>query len=110
MTADKKDAASLTSNLNKGAILSECGRGSPATYAGGTTIDGSKVTKVHQDARDGSNPESNTYFIKNGPTPYLLRIEGSEGQKDSGNLIFTNFGVQPDTTAPPGAIPISQFQ
>jgi hypothetical protein len=110
MTADQKDASSLTNSLTKGGVLSQCGHGSSATYSGGATVAGTKVIKVHQNARDGSKPESNTYFIKNGSTPYILRVTGSEAQKDSGNLVFTSFGVQPNTSAPPGAIPISQFK
>lgn len=110
MTADKKDAAGVTKGLDKGAIMSQCGQGWSTAYAGETEVNGTEVTEVHQDSRDGSDTESNTYSIEKGATPYLLRIAGSETQKDSGSLVLTDFGVQPNTTAPPGAIPISQFQ
>jgi hypothetical protein len=104
MTSDKKDAAGFTKNVNKRAILSNCGGGSP-TYVGSATIDGVRVEKVH----DASNDESDTYYVESGPTPYILRVSGSPSQKDSGNLFFSHYGVQPDTAAPAGAIPISQL-
>jgi hypothetical protein len=106
MTSDKKDMASLTKDINKRAILSQCGEGGSATYAGKGVVNGVKVTKVHQNA----NNESNTYYIEVPPTPRILRVTGNPDEKNSGDLVFSNYGVQPDTTAPAGATPISQFQ
>jgi hypothetical protein len=105
MTADQKNAASITKNLNKQSLLSQCGLGGSATNVGHATVNGIKVTKVHQNGQG----ESNTYYIENGPTPYILRVTGSQSQKNSGDLVFADYGVQPDTAAPPGAVPISQF-
>jgi hypothetical protein len=106
MTSDQKDMASLTKDINKQAILSQCGEGGTATYAGKAVVSGVKVTKVHQNA----NNESNTYYIEERPTPLIVRVTGSPHAKNSGDLFFGNYGVQPDTTAPAGATPISQFQ
>ncbi|HSZ37616.1 MAG TPA: hypothetical protein VK773_11040 [Acidimicrobiales bacterium] len=106
MTSDTKDAASLTQSVNKTSILKQCGQGWSTSYVGSGTVNGVKAKKVHQD----SNKESNTYYIENGSTPYILRVTGSPSQKDSGNLLFSGFGVQPNIAAPPNAIPISQFE
>jgi hypothetical protein len=106
MTSDKKDAASFTQEVSKSSVLSQCGGGSAATYAGTATLNGTKVTKIHQD----SNHESNTYYVEAGPTHYIVKIAGDPSEKETGDLVFGSYGVQPDTTAPAGAIPISQFQ
>jgi hypothetical protein len=106
MTSDKKDAASFTKEVSKGSILSQCGGGGSATYAGKATVNGTKVTKIHQD----SSNESNTYYVEGGATPYVLRIAGDPSEKQTGDLAFSDYGVQPDTAAPAGAIPISQFE
>jgi hypothetical protein len=106
MTSDKKAAASFTQEVSKGSILSQCGGGSSATYAGKATVNGTKVTKIHQD----SSNESNTYYVETGATPYILRIAGDPSEKQTGSLVFSNYGVQPDTAAPAGATPISQFE
>jgi hypothetical protein len=47
MTSDHKDVASMTKDLTKKALLSQCGRGSSATYVGHATVNGIKVSKVH---------------------------------------------------------------
>lgn len=106
MTADKKDAASLTQSVNKTQILQQCGQGRSTSYAGNGSVNGVKVSKVHQDA----SKESNTYYIENGRNPYILRVSGNPSSKTSGDLVFSDFDVQPNTTAPAGAIPISQFE
>ncbi len=106
MTSDKKAAASFTQDVSKGSILSQCGGGGSATYAGKGTVNGTKVTKIHQN----SHNESNTYYVEGGSTPYVLRIAGDPSEKQTGDLAFSNYGVQPDTAAPAGAIPISQFE
>jgi hypothetical protein len=66
------------------------------------TVDG---VKVHQDSRDFSN----TVYIKDGSTPYVLRITARASKTESGDIVFSDFGVQPEIAAPLGAIPISQF-
>jgi hypothetical protein len=104
MSSDKKDADSITNALSKGGILAGCGAGS-TTYAGSTAVNGVKVIKIHQDWSD----ESDTYYVEIGPTPYILRIAASPSKKNSGDLVFSDYGVQPDTAAPRGAIPISQL-
>ncbi len=106
VTADQQDFAGLTSGLSKKALLSDCGTGRSATYVGHGTVNGVKVSEVHQ----VSSQESNTYYIQNGSTPYVLKVTGSASQKDSGDLVFRDFGVQPDTSAPAGAVPISAFE
>jgi hypothetical protein len=102
MTSDKKDTADLTKRLSKRALLAQgvCGRS--ATFGGNTIVYGVKVDKVQ-------SPDGSTVYIENGPTPHILRAIASPGQKYSGELAFSNYGVQPDTAAPPGAIPISAF-
>ena len=106
MTSDQKDAASFTQEVSKGSILSQCGGGSSATYAGHATLDGTRVTKIHQD----SSRESNTYYVERGTTPYVLRIAGNPSAKQTGDLVFSDYGVQPDTAPPAGSTPISQFK
>jgi hypothetical protein len=106
VTADKKDAASMTKDFTKQALLSSCNGGeSSATYVGKATVNGVKVTKVHAN----SSNESDTYYIENGSTPYILRLSGSPTQKNSGDVVFSSYGVQPNAAAPAGAIPISQI-
>jgi hypothetical protein len=102
MTSDRKDVASMTKDLDKKALLSQCGKGGSATYVGHATVNGIKVNKVHQ----ASSSESDTYYIENGSTPYILRATSSPSQQNSGDLVFSDYGVQPDTSAPAGAIPI----
>lgn len=106
MTSDKKTSASFTKEVSKTSILSQCGGGGSATYAGKGTVNGTKVTKLHQNSRN----ESNTYYVEGGPNPYILRIAGNPSEKQTGDLVFSDYGVQPDTAAPAGAIPISQFE
>jgi hypothetical protein len=106
MTSDKKAAASFTQDVNKDSILSQCGSGSSATYTGRATVNGTAVTKIHQD----SSHESNTYYVERGTTPYILKVAGSPTAKQTGDLVFGDYGVQPDTAAPAGATPISQFE
>lgn len=105
MTSDKKDSTGLTKDVSKGNIMSQCGQGGSAAYAGSAVVNGVKVTKVHQNART----ETDTYFIEVHPTPYILRVVGSPKNKDSGDLVLSHYGVQPNTAAPTGAIPISQL-
>jgi hypothetical protein len=105
MTSDKKDFSSLSKELNKKKLLSQCGEGRPASYVGHATINGLKVTKVHQ----LGNQESDTYYVEGGSTPYILRITGSASQKNSGDLTFSDYGLQPDTSEPPGTVPISSL-
>jgi hypothetical protein len=106
MTSDRKDVASVTKDLNKKTVLSQCGRGASATYVGYATVNGIKVRKVHQ----ASGQESDTYYIENGSTPYILKVAGSSSQRNSGGLVFGDYGVQPETSEPPDAIPISKFE
>ena len=109
MTSDKKDTAGITKSLTKktffgGACSSNYFGGGSASYAGNATIHGVKVFVVHQ-----SHVKSpGTFFIENGPTPYILRGMGTS-QNDGGVLTFSNYGVQPDTSAPRGAIDFSQL-
>jgi hypothetical protein len=102
MTSDQKDVASMTKDLDKKALLSQCGKGGSATYVGHATVNGIKVNKVHQ----SSSSESDTYYVENGSTPYIVRVTASPSQKNSGDLVMSDYGVQPDTSAPSGAIPI----
>lgn len=107
MTSDKKDTAGITKSFTKetffGSACSANDFGS-ASYAGNAIFNGVKVFIVHQ-----SHVKSpGTFYIENGPTPYLLRATGTS-QKDGGVLAFSSYGVQPDTAAPPGVIPISQL-
>jgi hypothetical protein len=101
MTSDKKDATSFTKDLNKKTLFSQCGAVGSATYTGNAVLNGVKAYKVHEGGYTG--------YIENGPTPYILRVTAGPGQKNSGDLVFSNYGVQPDTTPPSGAIPISQL-
>jgi hypothetical protein len=104
MTLDKKDTAGIAKSVTKEALLGACqgGLGS-ATYAGKGNVKGVKVTKVHLNR----GPNAGTFYIENGPTPYLLRATSGVSQK--GDLVFSNYGVQPDIAVPAGAIPISQL-
>lgn len=70
------------------------------------TAKGTKVTETHQN----SHNEFNTYYVEGGSTPYILRIAGSPSEKQTGDPAFSTYGVQPDTAAPAGATPISQFE
>lgn len=107
MTSDTKDTTSFTKDFTKGALLSSCEGGSfSATYAGRAAVHGVSVTKVHANSRN----ESDTFYIENSPTPYILRLTGGQSQKTSGNLVFSNYGMQPDAAPPTAAIPISQIQ
>jgi hypothetical protein len=105
VTSDKKDFAGVANSLNKKALLSQCGQSSSATYVGTATVNGFKAIKIHA----ASSHESDTYYIESGSTPYLLRVTGSPSQKNSGDLVFSDYGRQPDTAAPSGAIPFSDF-
>ena len=105
VTSDKKDFSSLSKQFNKKSLLAQCGEGGSASYVGHSTINGIKVTKVHQRA----NEESDTYYVGGGSTSYIVRVTGSASQKNSGDLIFSDYGVQPDTSEPPGTIPISSL-
>src|SRR6516165_8060956 len=107
VTSDKQDTAGITKGLTKktffGGACSTNDFGS-ASYAGNSVFNGVKVFIVHQ-----SHVRSpGSFYIENGPTPYLLRATGTS-PKDGGVLTFSNYGVQPDTAAPPGAVPISQL-
>lgn len=109
MTSDKKDAANITKSVTKatlfgGACRSNDFRGGSASYTGNATVNGVKVFVVHQS--HVRNP--GTFYIEKGSTPYILRGVGTS-KKDHGVVTFSNYGVQPDTAAPPGAIPISQL-
>lgn len=106
VTSDKKDFSSLSKQFNKKSLLAQCGKGGSASYVGHATINGIKVTKVHQLA----NEESDTYYVDGGSTPDILRVTGgASSQKNSGDLIFSDYGVQPDTSEPPGTIPLSSL-
>jgi len=63
------------------------------------------VYKVHQN----SSGESDTFYIEKGSTPYILRMTARQSQKNIGDLVFSDYGVQPDTAAPLGAIPFSNL-
>jgi hypothetical protein len=107
MTSDKKDTAGITNNLTKetlfGGACSTNDFGS-TSYTGKAVLNGVKVLIVHQS--HVKNP--GTFYIENGPTPYLLRGIGTS-QNDGGFVTFSKYGVQPNITAPAGAIPISQL-
>jgi hypothetical protein len=102
LTSDKKVAASFTKDLNRRSLLSQCGGVATATYAGNAIVNGVKAYKV----RGGGD----TGYVENGPTPYILRIIAGPGQKYSGDVVFSDYGVQPVTAAPPGAVPISALR
>jgi hypothetical protein len=106
VTSDKKDFAGFAKSMNKKAIGQGCGQSSSTTrYVGTATVNGHKAIKI----RTKANHESDTYYIESGSTPYLLRITGSSSPKDSGDLVFSDYGKQPDTSAPPGAISFPSF-
>ena len=105
VTSDKKDFADFAKSVNKKALLSTCGKGWSIAYVGTATVNGLKAIKIHETA----SQESDTYYIESGATPYILRFTGSPSQKNNGDLVFSDYGVQPDTSAPPGAIPFSDF-
>lgn len=105
MTSDKQASQSFTKDESKTSILQDCGSGGSSTYKGTATVNGTPTTKIHQNSPN----ESNIYYVEDGPTPYILRIAGNATAKETGNLVFSDYGVQPNTTAPAGAIPISQF-
>src|SRR6516225_1043692 len=101
-TSAKKYVASVTNLIQKWVDL-PCGSFGPASYVGNGVFNGSKVIKVRDD---------NGYiiYIERGVSPYILRLSGSGGGGGpSGVLVFSDYGIRPDTTAPPGAIPISQL-
>jgi hypothetical protein len=105
MTSDPKDVAGFLNSLNEGVILSLCDVGGSATYGASATDNGVKVITVHQNSKDFSS----TVYIEDGSNPYVLRIAARAPKSDSGDIVFSDFGVQPDIAAPRGAIPISQF-
>jgi hypothetical protein len=105
VTSDKKDFAGLAKSLDKKALVPHCGQGSSSSYDGTGTVNGIKAIKIHR----FSSQRSDIYYIESGSTPYLLRVTGSQSQKDSGDVVFSDYGVQPDTAAPHGAIPFSDF-
>jgi hypothetical protein len=82
--------------------VQNCARSS-SRYVGTATVHGLKAVKIHP----SSGKESDTYYIKSGPTPYILRVTGSSSQNQSGDISFNDYGIQPDTAAPLGAIPFS---
>jgi hypothetical protein len=102
VSSDKKDFGGLAKSLDRQAIVPDCARGS-SRYVGTATVHGLKAIKIHL----SSGKESDTYYVKSGSTPYLLRVTGSSSQSQSGDISFNDYGVQPDTAAPPGAIPFS---
>jgi len=101
VTSDKKDFSDFSKQVNKGALLSQCGVGGSASYVGHATVNGIKVTKVHQ----LENQESDTYYIEGGSIPYILRVTA----KNFGDIVFSDYGVQPDTSEPPGTVPLSSL-
>ena len=103
VTSDKKDFGDVTKSLSKESILSQCRAGGSATYAGTAVVNGMKVIKIHHH----TTSESDTFYIEKGPTPYILKLTGSQSQKDSGDVLFSDYGVQPHIAAPAGAIPFS---
>jgi hypothetical protein len=105
MTSDRKDASSIIKGLNKRTLLQDCRGNRSAVFAGHATVNGVKASKVHEN----SDQESDTYYIEEGSTPYILKVEASPSGKTSGEILFSDYGVQPVTTVPPGAIPISQL-
>ena len=105
VTSDKKDFGDVTKSLSKESILSQCRAGGSATYAGTAVVNGMKVIKIHHH----TTSESDTFYIEKGPTPYILKLTGSQSQKDSGDVLFSDYGVQPHIAAPAGAIPFSQL-
>jgi hypothetical protein len=106
MTSDQKDTAVIIKNFSKRAILPPCGGVGPTTYAGKAVVNGVKTYKLQQ---EGAGNEPDSAYVASGPIPYLLKVSLSPGQSDSGDLVFSDYGVQPDTAAPPGALPISQL-
>jgi len=106
VSSDKKDFGSLTGALGKKQLISQCSGNRSSSYEGQTTVNGVKVTKVHQNLTG----ESDTYYIEQGRNQYIVKISGSPTQKNSGNLVFSDFGVQPNTAEPAGTLPISQFE
>jgi hypothetical protein len=107
VTSVKKIAAGITKKFNRKKFpLPQCGQGWSTAYVGNATVNGIKVIKIHQT----SIHESDTYYIESGLTPYILRFTASGWQATSGDLVFGDYGVEPDTSAPPGAIPISEFE
>jgi hypothetical protein len=105
MTSERKDAASIIKGLTKRTLLQDCRGNRSAVYAGHATVNGVKASKVHQN----SNQESDTYYIEEGSTPYILKVAASPLGKTSGEILFSDYGVQPVTSAPPGTVPISQL-
>jgi hypothetical protein len=106
MTSDKKDTAGIIKDFSKSAILPSCGSVGSTTYAGKAVVNGVKAYKLQEEG-DGNEPDSG--YVESGPIPYLLKVSLSPGQNDSGDLVFSDYGVQPDTAEPPGTIPISQL-
>jgi hypothetical protein len=105
MSSDRKDASSITKGLTKKALLHDCRGNRSAAYVGHGTVNGIKVSKVHQNA----NQESDTYYIEEGSTPYILKVTASPSGSTSGEILFSDYGVQPVTSPPPGTVPISQL-
>jgi hypothetical protein len=105
MTSDKKEFDGLTKALDRKALLSGCGTGSSPAYVGQATVNGIKVSEVRQI----SGRELDTIDIQNGPHPRIVRLTGGPSQT-SGDLLFSDYGLQPHIAAPPGAVPISQLQ
>jgi hypothetical protein len=106
MTSDKKDTAGIIKSFSKRAILPSCGGVGSTMYAGKAVVNGVKAYKLEEEGA-GNKPDSG--YVERGPIPYLLKVSLSPGQSDSGDLVFSDYGVQPDTAAPPGAISISQL-
>jgi hypothetical protein len=105
VTADRKDLRDFLKSLNKGTVLSQCQSLGSASYAGNAVVNGTKVIKIHS----YTSSESDTFYIEKGPIPYLLRVTTSQSQNDSADVVFSHYGVQPQTAAPAGAVPFSQL-
>jgi hypothetical protein len=106
MTSDKKDTAGIIKDFNKRGLLPSCGGVGSTTYAGKAVVKGVKAYKLQE---EGAGNEPDSGYVESGPIPYLLKVSLSPGQSDAGVLVFSDFTVQPDIAAPPGAIPISQL-
>jgi hypothetical protein len=102
VSADTKDFGGLAKQLTKHSFLTQCTSGS-TSYAGHGTVDGIPVTTLHQSG--GGGPL--TISVESGPTPYLIKIYKGGSTKNSGQLVFSDFNVQPDTSEPAGTVPLS---
>jgi hypothetical protein len=101
-----KDFASLGKFLDYPTLMNQLLGGKPSSVvsAGTTTYRGRKVTVLKNKSGGGSG----TVYVAASGQPYILRISQTGGSSN-GTITFSAYNVQPNPSAPSGAIDFEQL-